>query len=497
MNRDPRRPGDSPTTRPIKRPANRPIPRAASRRPALKHPALKIDREEVSLSASARALAGARELWSALRLRAAKLLGPDLTSTTPMIRPSEVGVDRVLVGAVLVLVAFGMVMVFSSGAVFAAKKYGDAAYFLKREIIYALLGLGAMSLAVRIDYGVYRRYAYPLLFLSIMLLAAVLKIGSRAGGAIRWFRLGPLSFQPGELAKLALCVYLASLLARKAEKVRVFSVGFLPPLLVTGLMMGLLLKQPDLGTAVIFGCVALGLLFIAGTRSSYLILAVLVAAPAGWKFIVSTPFRMRRMLAFLDPWAFRRDVGYQITESLISVGSGGVTGLGLGDGRQKLFFLPEAHTDFILSIVGEELGLIGVLCVIAAFALLVWRGLRAAVRARDVFGAYLAFGITAMFGLQALVNIGVVLGSLPTKGLPLPFISYGGTSLVMSLFMAGVLANISARNPEPQDWQPGAHRAGKGANRRLDAGPRLIVEVGPRPPRVPPAPSAAEAPPEL
>ena len=207
--------------------------------------------------------------------------------------------------------------------------------------------------------------------------------------------LGPLSFQPGELAKLrALRLPGASLLARKAEKVRVFSVGFLPPLLVTGVMMGLLLKQPDLGTAVIFGCVALGLLFIAGTRTSYLILAVLVAAPAGWKFIVSTPFRMRRMLAFLDPWAFRRDVGYQITESLISVGSGGVTGLGLGDGRQKLFFLPEAHTDFILSIVGEELGLIGVLFVIGAFAVLVWRGLRAAVRARDVFGAYLAFGIT-------------------------------------------------------------------------------------------------------
>jgi cell division protein FtsW len=301
---------------------------------------------------------------------------------------------------------------------------------LKRELIYAFLGLLVFTVAVRIDYGIYRRYAYPLLLLSVVSLVAVLKIGSRAGGAIRWFRLGPLSFQPGELAKFALCVYLATLLARKAEQVRDFSVGFLPPLVVTGVMMGLLLKQPDLGTAVIFGAVALGLLFIAGTRTSYLILAVLVAAPVGWKFIVSTPFRMRRMLAFLDPWAFRRDVGYQITESLISVGSGGVTGLGLGDGRQKLFFLPEAHTDFILSIVGEELGLVGVLSVILFFAILVWRGLRAATRARDLFGSYLAFGISAMFGLQALINIGVVLGSLPTKGLPLPFISYGGTSLV-------------------------------------------------------------------
>ena len=334
---------------------------------------------------------------------------------------------------------------------------------------------------MRTDYSVYRRLAYPLLGVSIVALVAVLKLGSRAGGAIRWFRLGPLSFQPGELAKLALCIYLASLLARKAEKVRVFSVGFLPPLVVTGVMMGLLLKQPDLGTAAIFGAVALGLLFVAGTRTSYLIIAVLVAAPAGWKFIVSTPFRMRRMLAFLDPWAFRRDVGYQITESLISVGSGGLTGLGLGDGRQKLFFLPEAHTDFILSIIGEELGLCGVLCVVLGFSVLVWRGLRAAFRARDMFGCYLAFGITAMFGLQALVNIGVVLGSLPTKGLPLPFISYGGTSLVVSLFMAGILGNISARHPEPGAALSGGAR-GRGTrarNRRIDDAPRLIVEVGP------------------
>jgi cell division protein FtsW len=429
-----------------------------------------------------RIVAGAREVWASLRARLEALFEFDRKpGTATPIRPSQVGLDRVLVGTALALTAFGMVMVFSSGAVFAAKKYGDATYFLKREVVYAILGLGAFSLATRIDYGVYRRLAYPLLFASIVSLVVVLKMGSRAGGAVRWFRLGPLSFQPSELAKLALCVYLAALLARKAEKVRVFSVGFLPPLLVTGLMMGLLLKQPDLGTAAIFGAVALGLLFIAGTRTSYLILAVLVAAPVGWKFIVSTPFRMRRMLAFLDPWAFRRDVGYQITESLISVGSGGLTGLGLGDGRQKLFFLPEAHTDFILSIVGEELGLVGILFVVAGFTLLVWRGLRAALRARDVFGAYLAFGISAMFGLQALVNIGVVLGSLPTKGLPLPFISYGGTSLVMSLYSAGVLANISARNPEPHEGLlPSMRRRFKGANRRSDAGPRLVVEVGPR-----------------
>ena len=440
-----------------------------------------------------RVWAGAKELWADLRAWAIKMSGTDPSASRP-IRPSEVGVDRVLVGAVLMLAAFGMVMVFSSGAVFAARRYGDSTYFLKREIVYAIIGLGAMSVAVRVDYSLYRKLAYPLLFGSIILLAAVLKLGSRAGGAIRWFRAGPLSFQPGELAKFALCVYLAYLLARKAEKVRMFSVGFLPPLLVTGVMMGLLLKQPDLGTAAIFGAVALSLLFVAGTRANYLILAILVAVPAGWTFIVSTPFRMKRMLAFLDPWAFRRDVGYQITESLISVGSGGVTGLGLGDGRQKLFFLPEAHTDFILSIVGEELGLLGVLLVIALFSVVVWRGLRTAFRARDLFGAYLAFGITTMFGLQALVNIGVVLGSLPTKGLPLPFISYGGTSLIMSLASAGVLANISARNPEPGEWLlPGAHKRWlKGMNRRLDEGPRLVVEVGPPRAEAPAARSVAD-----
>ena len=389
------------------------------------------------------------QAWAALRGRSSPPVNP--ADAAGLIRPSEVGIDRVLCGAVLVLAAFGSVMIFSAGAVFAAKKYGDPFYFLKRELIYALLGLVAFTLALRVDYRIYRRFAYPLLFLSIASLIAVLKVGSRAGGAIRWFRLGPLSFQPGELAKFALCVYLATLLARKAENVRDFSVGFLPPLVVTGVMMGLLLKQPDLGTAVIFGAVALGLLFIAGTRTSYLILAVLVAAPVGWKFIVSTPFRMRRMLAFLDPWAFRRDVGYQITESLISVGSGGVTGMGLGDGRQKLFFLPEAHTDFILSIVGEELGLVGISFVIVAFAVLVWRGLRAATARAICSGAIWRSGSARCLACRRLVNIGVVLGSLPTKGLPLPFISYGGTSLVVSLFMAGVLGNISMRNPETHD----------------------------------------------
>jgi cell division protein FtsW len=329
---------------------------------------------------------------------------------------------------------------------------------------------------------VYRKVTYPLLFLSMLLLAAVLKLGPSINGAVRWFRLGALSFQPSELAKFALALYLAVLLARKAAKVRDFSIGFLPPLLMTGIFLGLLLKQPDLGTAVIIGVTALGLMFVAGTRTSYILISVLIAAPIGWKvFITGESWRMKRLLAFLYPWQYRRNTGYQLYESLISVGSGGVWGQGLGQGHQKLFFLPEAHTDFILAVVGEELGLVGVLAVLLCFALLVWRGLRASMRARDAYGCYLAFGITCLFGLQTIVNMCVVLGLLPTKGLPLPFVSYGGTALVMSLFMAGVLANISACMPEPSRmtlWQSLRTVRSRSKNRRTGvADVRVVVEV--------------------
>lgn len=399
------------------------------------------------------------------------------------VAPAPSGPDRLLVSMILALTGFGAVMVFSAGAAFAAKTYGDWTYFLKREAIYGAAGLAAFALGMRLDYSVYRKIAYPLLFVAMLMLAVVLKLGPSINGAVRWFRLGPLSFQPSELAKFALVLYLAMLLARKAEKVKDFSMGFLPPLIMTGIFLGLLLKQPDLGTAVIIGVTALGLLFVAGTRTSYILLSVLVAAPIGWKkFITGEPWRMRRLLAFLNPWQFRRDTGYQLYESLISVGAGGIAGQGLGQGHQKLFFLPEAHTDFILAIIGEELGLIGVLAVLIAFATLVWRGLRAGARARDPFGCYLACGISFLFGLQAVVNMCVVLGLLPTKGLPLPFVSYGGTALVMSLFMAGVLVNISACNPEPARvsfWESLRFSRGLASkNRRTGAEVKVVVVRG-------------------
>jgi cell division protein FtsW len=384
--------------------------------------------------------------------------------------------DQVLLATVLSLLAFGVVMVYSASAVYAQRKFGSPTYFLRRDLLWAALGLVAMTLAARTDFSLYRRWAYPMLGGAVALLAAVLLVGARINGARRWFHLGGVSFQPAELAKLALVVYLAHSLAKKAEKVRSFTVGFVPHMLVCGLMMALLLKQPDLGTAVILGLATLLLLFVAGAKISYILIAFLAAAPVVYQAIVGTPWRLRRMLAYLDPWQYRYDVGYQITESLISIGSGGLTGLGLGDGKQKLFFLPEAHTDYIMAIVGEELGLVGVVAVAAVFSVLIWRGARAALGARDAFGCYLAFGITAMFGLQAVVNLGVVLGALPTKGLPMPLVSFGGSTLVVDLFAMGILLNISRAEPEAAP----APRAAAGwslfPSRRNRKRRRVIVE---------------------
>ena len=404
------------------------------------------------------------------------------------------GPDRALCAMVLLLTAVGVVMVFSAGAAFAAKKYDDWTYLLKREVIYAAIGLFGFAVALRTDYSRYRRWAYPLLFVTVALLAAVLLVGTRVNNASRWFRLGPLSFQPSELAKLSLPLYLSLLLARKTEDVKTFTKGFLPPVLVTGLVVGLIVLQPDLGTTVILATVALAMMFVSGARMRYLFLAVLATAPVVWKVLITgKEWRMKRLLSFLDPWQYCRDFGYQLCESLISVGSGGIFGQGLGAGRQKLFFLPEAHTDFILAIIGEELGLVGTLALLLVFAVLILRGLLAALRARDLFGSYLAFGITAIIALQALANMAIVMGLLPTKGLTLPFVSYGGTSLVVSLFLAGILGNISARNPEPH---PAAvlraikRKRAVAKNRRQVRGPRIVVELSPRPAPAGAAPSA-------
>jgi cell division protein FtsW len=268
-------------------------------------------------------------------------------------------------------------------------------------------------------------------------------------GARRWIPLGPMTFQPVEIAKLALVTYLASSLARKADQVKAFTVGFVPHLVVCGAMMVLLLAQPDLGSSIVLGAMTLGVLFMAGTRVSYIMLAVLVAAPIAYQLVVGTPWRMQRFLAYWNPEAYATGEAFQVIQARIALGSGGLTGTGLGDGHQSLGYMPEAQNDFILAPIGEELGFLGVAAVLLLFGVVVWRGIRAALGARDVFGGYLAFGITLLFAVQVLFNTAVVLGLVPNKGITLPLVSYGGSSLIVMMFLVGLLLGVGRRAPAP------------------------------------------------
>jgi cell division protein FtsW len=360
--------------------------------------------------------------------------------------PVRLSVDPVLLGAVLGLLSLGLVMVYSASAVTALEKTGNGFYFLQRQLVAALVGLLAMATALKLGYRRLARLAYPLLVVTVLLLVLVLVpgVGTLVGGARRWIRFPGLSIQPAEIAKFTWVVYLAYSLAKKREKVASFSIGFLPHLLLGGVLVVLCMAQPDFGSAVELLVLLFVLLFAAGTKLSYLVGSVLLALPLAYHAVASSPYRLARIRAFLDPWAHRHDVGYQVAQSLISVGSGGFFGLGLGESRQKLFFLPEAHTDFIFSIVGEELGLFGAAATVLLYAVVVWRGTRAALRASETFGTYLGLGLTALLGVQAVVNMSVAMGMLPTKGLTLPFISYGGCSLVVSMTAAGALLSLSA-----------------------------------------------------
>jgi len=358
----------------------------------------------------------------------------------------RLSVDPVLLGAVLALLALGLVMVYSASAVTALEKTGNGFYFLQRQLAAAAVGLLAMATALKLGYRRLARLAYPLLVVTLLLLLAVLVpgVGTLVGGARRWIRFPGVSIQPAEVAKFTWVIYLAYSLAKKRDKVASFSIGFLPHLLLAGVLVGLCMAQPDFGSAVELLVLLFVLLFAAGTKLSYLVGSVLLALPLAYHAVAHSPYRLKRITAFLDPWAHRHDVGYQVAQSLISVGSGGFWGLGLGESRQKLFFLPEAHTDFIFSIIGEELGLFGAAATVLLYGVIVWRGTRAALRANETFGTYLGLGLTALLGVQAVVNMSVAMGMLPTKGLTLPFVSYGGCSLVVSMAAAGVLLSLSA-----------------------------------------------------
>lgn len=351
----------------------------------------------------------------------------------------------------LALLGLGVVMVYSASAVFAGQRLGDATHFFLRQVVFALLGAGLLFLMWRLDYRVLRRACWPVVVALVVALVLVMipGFGRAGGGAMRWIALGPVWLQPGELAKPIVVLYLATVLARRQEHERNGrSPGSIIWILaVPGLEMVLLLLEPDFGSAVIVGALTFMLLFVGGARISYLLLALLAAVPIVFHLIASSPYRMRRLLSFMDPWSHRYDIGYQVSESLISIGSGGVTGLGLGDGRQKLFFLPAAHTDFIFSIIAEELGFIGVLFIVSCFAAIVVAGTAIARRTATPFGRYLCLGMTALIGLQASINMAVTLGLVPTKGLTLPLVSYGGSSLLASCAILGVLLSIDATNP--------------------------------------------------
>lgn len=360
---------------------------------------------------------------------------------------SDRHIDPYLLIAATVLVGFGIVMVYSASFVIAGQRFGDPYHFLKKQAVAGAAGLALMILAMRMDYHRWQRLALPLLGLSVLLLGVLILPGMRheVGGSARWLKFSFLSFQPAELAKLALVIYLARSLARKEGKMKTFALGFLPHVLVLGLLFLLVLKQPDFGTGIVFAALVFVLLFAAGARVLHLGGAALLAAPALIYMALQADYRLKRILTFLNPWNDPGNSGFQIIQSFLAFGAGKVFGVGLGDGRQKLFYLPEVHTDFILSVVGEELGLVGVSVVIALFLVLLARGFRASFRAADLFGTYLALGVTVLLAIQTLLNMGVVLGLLPTKGSTLPFISYGGTSLMINLMAVGILMSVASR----------------------------------------------------
>ncbi|MFA4889992.1 MAG: putative lipid II flippase FtsW [Candidatus Omnitrophota bacterium] len=351
----------------------------------------------------------------------------------------------------VVLVCIGIVMIYSASSIYAWEKYHDSFFFLKRHLSFLVIGAFLTLLVMGMDYRKFRQYAKPLLIVSLILLALVLipGIGREVSGARRWFRFKFISFQPSELANLAIIIYTADFISRKQEVISEFFTGFLPPLCVLGLTAVLILLQPDLGTTISLGMVVIIMLFASGVRKSHLFTVLLAGLPMLYLLIFSVPYRMSRILAFLNPWSDPRGSGFQIIQSQVALGSGGFWGIGLGHSRQKLFYLPAAHTDFIFSIIGEELGLLGTLGVIILFMLFIQQGVKIVKNAVDKFSYFLALGLISMISLKAAINIGVSCGVLPTKGLPLPFISYGGSSFVFDLVAVGILVNIARSGEYP------------------------------------------------
>lgn len=360
--------------------------------------------------------------------------------------------DIPLLIATIVLVGIGVTMVYSSSAILAKERYHQSFYFLKRELVFVTLGFMAMVVMQKIPLDWIRKFIYPLLVIQVGFLIAVFipSIGRKIGGATRWIDMIFFQFQPSELAKLTLVLYLAYALSKKKEKIRSFLVGFVPPMAISGILIALVLAENDLGNSFLMAMTVFTLFFLGGAKLSYLLTEILLCIPTLYILVASVDYRKRRLLAFLNPWKYKDASGFQLIQSFVAFQTGGLLGQGLGEGKQKLFYLPEAHTDFIFSVVAEELGFIGVIAIIALFAFFFYRAFMIAWRAPDRFSMNVASGIMILLGYQVLFNMAVVLGLVPTKGITLPFISYGGSSLVITLMMVGLLLNISSIQPSPE-----------------------------------------------
>ena len=363
--------------------------------------------------------------------------------------------DIILLIVTLILVTVGTVMIYSSSSIMAMERFKDGQFFLKKQLFFVLLGLGVMILMTRIPYEELKKFAYPGVLISVLLLILVLipHVGLKVGGAKRWLKLGIFSFQVSELVKITTILFLAHFLTRKADHLKELTRGIIIPMLITMLMVGLIVIEPDFGTAAIITAIMMLMLYLAGSRARYLAGLVAMLIPVGVFVLFFKSYRVERLTTFMDPWKDPLHSGFQIIQSLISFGSGGIGGVGVGDGMQKLFYLPEPHTDFILSVIAEESGFIGVAIVIFLFVVFVARGFFISFKAPDMFSTLLASGLTMVIALEAFINIAGVMGLIPLKGLALPFLSYGGTSLIMSLTMVGILLNICLlyTSPSPRD----------------------------------------------
>jgi cell division protein FtsW len=356
----------------------------------------------------------------------------------------RVSVDRWLFTVTMLLVFVGLVMVFSASAVMAKERFGSAYGFLEKQLVWSIAGIIAMAVTMKIDYGRYRHpgVVFSLLSITTLLLLSVFLL-DRTHHTHRWIRWSGFSFEPSELAKPALILFMAFFLESRAKAIEDWKHTLLPAVGPTMVFLLLIVAQPDLGTAIACAGITAAILFVAGMQLRYFAYGIAASLLPLYFLLFHVSWRRDRILAFLNPYADPRGSGFHIIQSLIAVSTGGLTGLGLMEGKQKLFYLPEPHTDFIFAVTAEELGLIGALFVAGLFAIFLWRGMRAALRTSDLFGRYIAVGITSMIILQAFINISVVLGLMPTKGIPLPFVSYGGSSLFITLACVGVLLNIS------------------------------------------------------